>query len=90
MINLRPMRTENITEIKNWPAYTGDFEQMNYALRENGWLDEFSNRPNTWIYIAELGKQVVGFSLLCIEVDGEAEFRIAIHPCRMRTGFGSR
>ncbi len=90
MIKLRPVTTEDITEIKKWPAYANDFKQMDYALRENGWLDEFSNRPDTWIYIAEINKQIVGFSLINITADGDAEFRIAIHPHRIRTGLGRK
>lgn len=49
MIKLRPIRTDDIAEIKNWPVYVDGFEQMDYALRDNGWIDEFWNRPNTWI-----------------------------------------
>ncbi len=40
MIQLRPIIPEDISEI-NWPPYLGGFEQMDYALRNNGWLDEF-------------------------------------------------
>ena len=80
MIELRPIRTDDIAEIKKWPPYSGGFEQMDYALRENGWLDEFQNRPGTWLYLAELNEQVIGFSLLSATSEEEAEFRIAIHP----------
>lgn len=88
MIDLRPIRNEDVAEIKNWPVYVDEFEQMDYALREHGWLDEFRQRAHTWIYIAELNKQVIGFSLLSITSDGEAEFRIAIHPHRTGKGLG--
>lgn len=90
MIDLRPIGTEDIAEIKNWPSYSDGVEQMDYALREHGWLDEFWQRPNTWIYIARLIKQVIGFSLLSITSDGEAEFRIAIHPHHMGKGLGKQ
>jgi diamine N-acetyltransferase len=88
MIQLRPIREEDIAEIKKWPVYVDAFEQMDYALREHGWLDEFRDRPNTWIYIAELNNQVTGFCLLSITERGEAEFRIAIHPQRTGQGLG--
>ncbi len=88
MVELRLIREEDITEINNWPDYIDDFAQMNYALREHGWLDEFSRRPKTWIYIADLDKQVVGFSLLSITADGKAEFRIAMHPRWTGKGLG--
>lgn len=88
MITLRAITGEDIGEIESWPIYEDGFEQMNYALRQGGWLDEFRNRANTWAYVAESNKQAVGFSLLSVTAEGEAEFRIAIHPHRTGTGFG--
>ena len=88
MITLRAITEEDIGEIKTWPAYEDGFEQMDYALRQGGWLDEFRNRSDTWTYIAESNKQAVGFSLLSVTAKGEAEFRIAIHPHRTGRGFG--
>ena len=61
---------------------------MDYAIRENGWLDEYRVRPMTWIYVAILNKQTIGFSLLSTTADGEAEFRIAIHPKWIGKGLG--
>ena len=90
-LNLRPITPEDVAQIKKWPAYAGEFEQLDYALREKGWLDEFKNRPGTWIYAAEMNKkQIVGFSILLAGADGNAEFRIAIHPQRLRTGLGRK
>ena len=88
MIELRPIRTEDVTEIKSWPPYSDGFAQMDYALRERGWLDEFMRKPKTWIYIADLNKQSVGFSLLSITAERAAEFRIAIHPHWTGKGVG--
>ncbi len=88
MIKLRPTRPEDVSEIKNWPPYSDGFEQMDYALRENGWLDEFWGRPKTWIYAAELNKRLIGFSLLSVTAGEEAEFRIAIHPGWTGKGLG--
>lgn len=88
VIELRQIRPEDIAEIKKWPAYVDGFEQMDYALRENGWLDKFRDKPGTWIYAVEMNKQVVGFSLLSITAEGAAEFRIAIHPHWTGRGLG--
>lgn len=88
MIQLRPIRPEDISEINNWPPYRGGFEQMDYALRNNGWLDEFRDRSNTWIFAVELNIQIIGFSLLSATAQEEAEFRIAIHPDRTGRGLG--
>jgi diamine N-acetyltransferase len=88
MLSLRPIQAEDIAEIKQWPPYSGGFEQMDYALRDNGWLDEFRHRTNTWVYVIELNDQVVGFSLLSITIEKDAEFRIAIHPAWTGKGLG--
>lgn len=88
MIELRPLRAEDIDEIKNWPRYHDGFEQMDYALRENGWLDEFRDRTRTWIYAVELNKRIIGFSLLSVTSEENAEFRIAIHPHGTGKGLG--
>ncbi len=61
---------------------------MDYALRDNGWLEEFRDKPNTWIYIAEAAGTIIGFSLLSITVKGDAEFRIAMHPDWTGRGLG--
>ena len=89
MIQLRPISAEDIAEIKNWPPYLGEFEQMDYALRDNGWLDEFRDRSKTWVYAVVFRKnRVVGFSLLSVTAGEEAEFRIAIHPGWTGKGLG--
>ena len=88
MLVLRPIGLEDIAEIKRWPPYRGGFEQMDYALRDNGWLDEFRDAPNTWIYAVELNNGLVGFSLLSMVSKGDAEFRIAIHPAWTGKGLG--
>jgi diamine N-acetyltransferase len=88
MIELRPITAEDVAEIRNWPPYSGGFAQMDYALREHGWLDEFMSKPKTVIYTAGLNKQIIGFSLLSVTAEGEAEFRIAIHPHWIDKGLG--
>ncbi len=90
MINLRLIGSEDIAKIKKWPSYSDGFEQMDYALREHGWIDEYWQRPNTWIYIARLIKQIMGFSLLSVTSLREAEFRIAIHPHHTGKGLGKQ
>jgi RimJ/RimL family protein N-acetyltransferase len=88
MIQLRPIRHEDIVEIKSWPSYSGGLGQMDYALRENGWLDEFRDKPNTWIFAVVVNDHLRGFSLLSLGTDKEAEFRIAIHPDWTGRGLG--
>jgi diamine N-acetyltransferase len=88
MISLRPITEEDFADIKRWPPYEHEFVQMDYALRQGGWLDEYGNRSETWIYVAESDGRSVGFTLLSITAKGEAEFRIAIHPHWTGMGFG--
>jgi RimJ/RimL family protein N-acetyltransferase len=90
MIELRLITDEDVAKVKNWPSYTDEFEAMDYALRKDGWLDEYRERPMTWIYVAELDKQTVGFSLLSTTGEGEAEFRIAIHSRWIGKGLGKK
>ena len=45
IVNLRSITAEDIARIKKWPVYLDGFEQMDYALREHGWLDEYWNKP---------------------------------------------
>ena len=90
MIKLRPITIKDIEYIKTWPPYGGGFECMDYALRQNGWLDEFIDKADTRIYLAESDNRAVGFSLLCTRSEGEAEFRIAIHPHETGKGLGRK
>jgi diamine N-acetyltransferase len=88
MISLRPIAEEDFAEIRKWPPYELEFAQMDYALRQGGWLDEYGKKPETWIYVAESDGRSVGFTLLSVTGKGEAEFRIAIHPHSTGIGFG--
>lgn len=88
MIVLRALTAEDKELIKRWPAYQGVFAKMDYALREGGWLDEFIYQPHTFLFAAESGDQLVGFSLLALTGDADAEFRIALHPDWTGKGVG--
>lgn len=88
MVELRPLKEEDTSELQMWPAYAGGFEEMDYALREHGWVNEFQQKPDTSIYIVETYNTIVGFSLLSGTSEGVAEFRIAIHPNWIGRGMG--
>lgn len=72
--------------IARWPAYPEEFREIDYALRDNGWLDEFLGKA--WIYIAERDREPIAFSLLAMEKESEAEFRIALHADFLGKGLG--
>jgi diamine N-acetyltransferase len=90
LVHLRFITAQDMAQIKNWPAYVDGFAPLDYALRENGWLDEYRDKPDTWIYIAEESLQVAGFCLLSLTAAGDAEFRIAIHPRKTGMGLGRK
>ena len=83
MITLRPLQPEDIPLIRSWPPYPQEFGMLDYALRDNGWIDEYRERDNTEILVAEDECGLVGFSPLSAKTDTCAEFRIALHPGRL-------
>ncbi len=88
MIVLRPVTPKDIRCIRNWPRYPVEFRDLDYALRKNGWLDEYGNRDDADILIADDNGEIAGFSIISRETDGKAEFRIALHPSRLGQGIG--
>ena len=88
MITLRELRDEDIVIIKAWPPYPEEFSDLDYSLRDEGWLDEFRTRTGTEMFVATEGKTIIGFSLLAREPGNRAEFRIALHPEKIGHGFG--
>jgi diamine N-acetyltransferase len=87
MITLRPLRESDRAEIRSWPPYPPAFADLDYSLREGGWLDSFSS-DTTAIYGAEDDSRLVGFSLLSRENGKLPEVRIALHPERVGQGLG--
>lgn len=84
---LTPLEPNDITIIREWEPYPAEFSELDYALREGGWLDEFSPDPNTHIFSAKYENKIIGFSLLSAQSDG-TEFRIALKPDKIGKGFG--
>lgn len=90
MLSLRPLQESDATKIRHWPPYAGDMAQMDYALRKDGWLDEFRAMPNTFLYAAEAENDLVGFAILAGTGTGEAEFRIALRSDKTGLGLGAK
>jgi len=88
MITLRELREEDIAIIKAWPPYPLDCLDLDYALRNGGWLDKYSGKPGTEILVATDGELIAGFSILEHEPGRCAEFRIAVHPEMLGQGVG--
>jgi diamine N-acetyltransferase len=89
MIILRPLRDGDIPRIKAWPAYPGEFRELDYCLRDGGWLDEYRGKPGTEILVAMDEGEIAGFSLISRNGRGGAEFRVALHPGRIGSGTGT-
>lgn len=88
-VRLRQLQPADKAAIENWPPYPHAFADLDYALRPGGWLDEFGDRPQTWLYVAEQAGELVAFSILAATAGGDAEFRIALHPEKSGQGVGA-
>ncbi len=88
MISLRALVAADTATINNWPAYPPEFADLDYALRTDGWLAEHRNKPNTWVYVAELDGEIVAFTILAGTGGAEAEFRIALRADKVGLGLG--
>ena len=88
MILLRSPAPEDISTIKDWPPYPTEFRDLDYALRDEGWLDDYLHKTGAEILVAEEAGEIAGFSIIDREPDGSAEFRIALHPGKLGKGFG--
>lgn len=88
MVILREVTEEDMEAIKKWPIYTNDFEVLDYALRDNGWIDEFRRKSETICYVAMEDSDAIGFTILSKTKKGEAEFRIALRGDKTGQSFG--
>ena len=91
-MKLREINEQDIAIIKIWPAYPEEFKDLDYALRDSGWIDEYLGKDWTRIYITEESGVAVGFTILSMNsaTSREAEFRIALNPDHLGQGFGKR
>lgn len=85
---LVPMRAADVAAIHRWPPYPSWAKDLDYALREGGWLDQFPESPRTRRLSAWRAEELVGFSILADIAEGDAEFYIAVHPDRIGSGIG--
>ncbi|MBI3478959.1 MAG: GNAT family N-acetyltransferase [Nitrosomonadales bacterium] len=88
MIKLRPIETADITAILSWPPYPPEFAELDYALRKNGWLDEFLDNLDARLYVAEQDGEIVAFTLLARTSATDAEYRIALRADMIGQGLG--
>ena len=91
-MKLREINEQNIAIIKFWPAYPEEFKDLDYALRDSGWIDEYQGKDSTRIYITEESGIAIGFTILSKDsaTSRQAEFRIALNPDYLGQGFGKK
>ena len=88
------MTEQDAEVIQSWPVYPEEFKDLDYALREAGWISEYLGKNGTTICFAEDSGVLIGFAILSRDdVDGKsrrAEFRIALHPYILGQGAGEK
>lgn len=88
MPTLRPLTADDIATIAAWPTYPPEFVELDYALRQNGWITEYSQKDDTWLYALEDCGELCAFTILSKTADTEAEFRIALRADCIGKGMG--
>ena len=88
MLELRLTENRDVAVIQNWPSYPPEFVELDYALRSNGWLAEYRQKPGTWIYVAKQYEEIVAFTILSKTGEACAEFRIALRADKLGQGLG--
>jgi diamine N-acetyltransferase len=88
MIQLRNLVPDDMTAVRSWPPYPPEFGDLDYALRSNGWLTEYWNKPDTWCFAVEQAGELIAFSILSKTGEAEGEFRIALRVDRTGQGLG--
>ena len=87
---LRKMEERDIQIMKTWPSYPAEFKDLDYALRDGGWVDDSFHKLGETVYAAEENGELVGFSILSRDAIDlyQAEFSIALRPDRVGRGLG--
>jgi RimJ/RimL family protein N-acetyltransferase len=87
-ITLSPLTIEDERAIRSWPSYPAEYKDLDYALRDKGWLADFPAGAGNYRFAARLGSRLVGFSILTTTGPDEAEFYIAVHAEALGQGYG--
>jgi diamine N-acetyltransferase len=87
-IQLRACTTQDEITIENWPSYPPEFADLDYALRQGGWIEEFRDLAHARVYVAEQAGELIAFTTLSLTAQEEAEFRIALRADKLGQGLG--
>lgn len=85
---LRRFMPADAAAIAAWPPYPAEFAELDYALRQDGWITDLCEQPDTWIHVAERSGELLAFTTLATAAQGEAEFRIALRADMLGQGLG--
>jgi diamine N-acetyltransferase len=88
MITFRPLAPGDIPVVKSWTPYPEEFSELDYSLRDDGWLDHYRPGVGTEIFVGEDSTGIVGFTILTREDGICPEFRIALNPEKLGQGNG--
>jgi len=83
-IQLRSFCAVDKAAIEKWPK----FEELDYALRQDGWIDEFSDQSDVRLFAVEQSSELIAFTILALTAPTEAEFRIALRGAKAGQGLG--
>jgi diamine N-acetyltransferase len=83
------MTDTDVASIDAWPRYPPAFADLDYALREGGWLAEYRGKPQTRCEVALMRDELIGFTIVSKTGEKDAEFRIALRADRLGQGFGA-
>lgn len=90
MVAILPIEQKDIDDIKKWRSYDGIHLQMDYAIRDGGWLDTYCGDPGNHCFAVRLNRLCMAFSILINKGGGEAEFRVAVSPDYVGSGYGGK
>ena len=71
--------------ISKW-VYTEEYSKFNYAVTDEGWVDKFCLKANSFCFKVTINNEIIGICLFIIERNNE--FRILINPKFLQKGFG--
>lgn len=87
---IREYKNEDKKVINNWPKYSYGDMQIDYAVRENGWIEQYLKYPNDKIYIGMENSEILGFTILHYNKNSEVEFLIMIKSTKIGQGYGKK
>ena len=74
--------------VLNWPHYPEPYHELDYSLREGGWLDTIGAHPGCKKYGYYIHDVLSAFSLLDVKTIENAEFLIAVKGDFINKGIG--